>query len=175
MRKLKVYIAISLDGYIADKNGGIDWLTGFPNPEQTDYGYAAFYATIDTTLMGNKTYQDILKMSETFLYPDVKNYIFSRDTSHQDTQYVTFVKEDIPGFVNKLKAAPGKDIWLIGGGEINAAMLQHDLIDEMIIHVFPVILGEGRPLFSGIAMEKTFKLGEVKTYSSGATELHYTK
>ncbi|NSL90738.1 dihydrofolate reductase [Chitinophaga sp. Mgbs1] len=175
MRKLKIYIATSLDGYIADHNGNIEWLTGFPNPEQTDYGYADFLAGIDTTLMGYKTYQDVLKLSETFPYPGLANYIFSRDKSHQDTEFVTFVKEEAGAFVSRLKSLPGKDIWLIGGGELNAAILEHDLVDEMIIHTMPVVLGAGRSVFAGIPMEKTFGLESVKTYSSGVVEARYTR
>lgn len=173
MRKLKIYTAMSLDGYIATKEGNIDWLTSFPNPEGTDYGYAAFMTGIDTTLMGNNTYKDVLTLSETYPYPDKTNYVFTRGNNEVDTEYVQFINSDIEGFVSKLKAAPGKDIWLAGGGQLNGALLQADVVDEMIVHVIPVVLGDGLPLFGGIAMQKVFRLVDTKTYSSGVLELHY--
>jgi dihydrofolate reductase len=175
MKKLKIYIAASLDGYIATKEGNIDWLTGFPNPEGTDYGYADFLTTIDTTLTGNNTYKDILVLSETFPYPDKTNYVFTRDATQQDTAFVKFISRDIVAFVREIKAANGKDIWLVGGGQLNGALLQENLVDEMIIHVIPVVLGDGIPLFGAIVMEKVFKLSNTKTYSSGVLELHYSR
>ncbi|MGO4288356.1 dihydrofolate reductase family protein [Chitinophaga sp. RAB17] len=175
MRKIKVYTAVSLDGYIATREGKIEWLTGFPNPEGTDYGYAEFLATIDTTLMGNNTYKDVLRLSETYPYPDKTNYVFTRDSIHVDTEFVQFISRDIIEFVTGLKKADGKDIWLAGGGQLNGALLQADLIDEMILHVIPVVLGDGLPLFGGIPMEKVFKLSATKTYSSSVLELHYER
>ncbi|MCW3467230.1 dihydrofolate reductase family protein [Chitinophaga nivalis] len=175
MRKLKVYIAISLDGYIATANGSIDWLTGFPNPDNTDYGYADFLATTDTTFMGYTTYLDVLKLSETFPYSDKTNYVFTRQPGRTATADVQFIHTDIPAFVQQVKAAAGKDIWLIGGGQLNAALLQYDLIDEMILHMMPVVLGTGIPLFSGIALEKTFRLTHSRAYDNSVLELHYQK
>ncbi|SEW54040.1 dihydrofolate reductase family protein [Chitinophaga arvensicola] len=172
MKKLKVYIAVSLDGYIATRDGKIDWLTGFPNPENTDYGYADFLATIDTTLMGHHTYKDVLVLSETFPYPDKTNYVFTRDSIRTDTTFVKFISKDILEFVAQLKKENGRDIWLVGGGQLNGALAS--LIDEMTIHVIPVVLGDGLPLFGGIAMEKTFRLTGTKTYPNSVLELHYT-
>lgn len=174
MRKLIVYIAVSLDGYIATEDGGIDWLTGFPNPDNNDYGYARFFATVDTTLMGYKTYQDVLRLAENFPYPDTTNYVFSRSPK-PEAPYVTFTNGDsIPSLVQQLKAQDGKNIWLIGGGELNAAFLQHDLIDEMIIHTIPVVLGTGRPLFAG-NVQKTFKVKDIKLYDTGVVETRYER
>jgi dihydrofolate reductase len=175
MRKLKVYIAVSLDGYIATREGKIEWLTGYPNPEGTDYGYADFLATTDTTLMGNTTYKEVLVLSETFPYPDKINYVFTRDSTHIDTEYVKFISRDIAEFVDHLKKEDGKDIWLIGGGQLNGALLQANLIDEMIIHVMPLILGDGLPLFGGIPMEKVFRLTTTKAYYNSVLKLHYEK
>lgn len=170
MRKVKLYIAISLDGYIADENGQLAWLTGFPNPEKTDYGFADFLATTDTMLLGYRTYEHILQLAETYPHPDHTNYVFTR-SERPAAPYVTFVHgEDIPGFVKQLKSQPGKDIWLVGGGELNAVMLAHDLIDEITLHIMPVALGKGRPLFSGKAFEKRFKVERTKVYASGAIE-----
>ncbi|HVI44031.1 MAG TPA: dihydrofolate reductase family protein [Chitinophaga sp.] len=103
------------------------------------------------------------------------NYVFTHDTSLKDNENVQFITADVPTFVNSVKATPGKDIWLIGGGKLNASMLQHDLIDEMILHVMPVILGEGISLFEGAAFQRGFKLVHTKTYSNGVLELGYVK
>lgn len=173
MRKLKVYIAVSLDGYIATRDGKINWLTGFPAPpENKDYGYADFYATIGTTLMGHNTYKDVLTLSETFYYVDKINYVFTRDSHQPPADYVKFISGDIVEFVKKLKEEDGQDIWLIGGGQINGILA--DLIDEMMIYVIPVVLGDGLPLFGGKPMEKTFRLTNTKTFSNSVLELHYT-
>ncbi|MET3880322.1 dihydrofolate reductase family protein [Chitinophaga sp. OAE865] len=175
MKKLKAYIAVSLDGFIADHEGKIDWLTGFPNPENTDYGYADFLATIDTTLMGNSTYKEVLILSETFPYPDKTNYVFTRDSTLTDTPFVKFISRDVTEFITHLKKQTGKDIWLVGGGQLNGTVLEADLIDEMIIHVIPVALGSGRPLFGGIPADKVFRLTGSKTYSNSVLELHYSR
>lgn len=174
MKQVKVYTAMSLDGFVADKAGKIDWLLGFPNPEGTDYGYADFFATIDTTLIGHTTYKDILAMGD-FPYTEKTNYVFTRDRSLTSAPYVTFVSENIIDFVRELKAGTGKDIWLAGGGQLNGALLAENLIDEMILHVIPIVLGDGIPAFGGIPMEKVFQFTEAKPYSSGVLELHYKK
>ena len=112
MRKLKLYIATSLDGYIAGPNGEIDWLD---IGGDADHGYQEFYASIDTTLMGNSTYP--LTLTVEFPYPDKTNYFFTKGTPPQDTAHVQFVSGDIAAFVRSLKEQPGKDIWLVGGGQ----------------------------------------------------------
>ncbi|MBC9932251.1 dihydrofolate reductase family protein [Chitinophaga qingshengii] len=173
-RKVNLYIAISLDGYIADENGQLEWLTGLPNPEKTDYGFADFFATTDTTLLGYKTYAHILELADTYPHPNHANYVFTR-SERPAAPHVTFVHgEDIPGFVQQLKAQPGKDIWLIGGGELNAVMLEHDLIDHITLHIMPVALGKGRPLFADKAFEKQFTVEGTKMYQSGAIETMMT-
>jgi dihydrofolate reductase len=167
MRKVKLFIATSLDGYIADKNGGIDWLF-----TDQDYGYADFYASIDTTLTGYKTYEDILGFGEV-PFPGKTNYVFSRRHQHADDNPVTFISTDIAAFVQQLKQEPGQDIWLVGGGEINEVMLQAGLIDELIISIHPIILGEGRPLFAGRTERQDFTLTGTKTFETGLVQLNY--
>jgi dihydrofolate reductase len=127
MGKLRLYIAASLDGYIAGPNGEIDWLDAGGD---LDYGYTDFYASIDTTLMGNSTYQLTLSVPE-FPYPDKTNYVFTRKARPPDTEHARFVSGDIGGFVRSLKEEPGGDIWLVGGGQVNTVMLNEGLIDEV--------------------------------------------
>ena len=129
MRRLKLYIATSLDGYIAGPNSEIDWLdTG----GGLDYRYEEFYASIDTTLMGNSTYKQVESFGD-FPYPEKANYVFTRGAPLPDTAHVRFVSDDVVVFVRALKKAPGKDIWLGGEGQVNTAMLNASLIDEMVL------------------------------------------
>ena len=180
MRLLKLYIAATLDSYIAGPKGEIDWLDGDgsldagPSGEiegldagdTLDYGYSEFYDSIDTTLMGNSTYPVTLTVPE-FPYADKTNYVFTRGTPPVDTSHVSFVSGDIAGFVRSLKQESGTDIWLVGGGQINTVMLNAGLIDEMVLTVFPLVLGEGIPLFAPGATRSQFKTVGCETYETG--------
>ena len=172
MRKLKLYIATTLDGYIAGPNGEIDWLEAAGH--DTDYGYSEFYSSVDTTLMGNSTYQVTLTVPK-FPYPDRTNFVFTRGTPPPDTSYVRFISGDIAAFVGSLKDESGKDIWLIGGGQVNTVMLNQDLIDEIILTVSPVVLGEGIPLFAPGAERSFFKTVGCETYETGLIQWRLVK
>lgn len=175
MRKIKLYIATSLDNYIARTNGNIDWLESFPTPKGEDFGYGALMANVDTTLMGNKTYQQVLGFDVPFPYSGSKNYVFTRQQGLKSDENVQFVSTDAVSFIQDLKNKPGRDIWLIGGGQLNTVLLDADLIDEMIITIFPIVLGEGIPLFAPTAKEKVFQLEASKAYENGFVQLIYRK
>ena len=163
MRKLKLFIATSLDSYIAGPNGEIDWLEAGGDH---DYGYQEFYASIDTTLMGNSTYNLTLTVPK-FPYSEKTNYVFTRGTPPPDTAHVRFASGDIAALVRSLKDEPGKDIWLIGGGQVNTVMLNEGLIDEMILTVFPIVLGKGIPLFAPGAGRSLFKTVACEAFETG--------
>jgi dihydrofolate reductase len=171
MRKIKLYIAMSLDGYIAKSDGNIDFLESIPNPKQLDFGYAEFLASVDTTLMGNATYQKILSFNIPFPYSDKKNYVFSRNTSGE-TEFVKFINHDIIDFIRALKQQSGKDIWLIGGGQLNTLLLNNGLIDELQLTIFPIVLGEGIPLFASKAQESSFVLTKTESHEIGIVTLY---
>ncbi len=175
MRSIRLYIATSLDGYIARPDGSVDWLESFPNPDQNDYGYQAFLNEVDTTLMGRATYQEILNFGIAFPYADKVNYVFTRQTGLPDTEFVQFVSTDVVPFIQQLKKTSGKDIWLIGGGQLNTLLLQHDLLDEMIITIVPLALGKGIPLFAPSTLEKQMVLTENQTFKSGFVQLIYQR
>ncbi len=174
MRKVILYIATSLDGFIAGPDGNIDWLhdPDFEIPNE-DFGYQTFYDSIDTTLMGNATYQQVLGFDVPFPYEGKTNYVFTRTASQEKDEHVTFISEDIPGFVKQLKEQPGKDIWLVGGGQINSILVEHDLIDQIILSVIPVKLEEGIPLFNDLNMLKKFGLEKSTSYENGFVQMVY--
>ena len=122
--------------------------------------------------MGNNTYQQILEFGVDFPYADKINYVFSRQPQ-KNTEFVSFICEDLVSFVVSLKEKEGKDIWLIGGGKINALFLANNLIDEMILSVHPVILGQGLPLFAGKLEQQNLTLLSCQTFPSGLVQLVY--
>ncbi|MFT8426008.1 MAG: dihydrofolate reductase family protein [Liquorilactobacillus sp.] len=172
MRKVILSIAMSLDGFIAKPDGNVDWLRNVPNPEKIDYGFSEFYKTIDTTLMGNNTYKEILGFGIPFPFPDKKNYVFSR-SKQTDTESVQFITNEIPSFVQELKRQNGSDIWLIGGGQINTEFLNNGLIDELLIRIVPIVIGEGLPLFAEKPTETIFKVVKTETFNTGVIQITY--
>lgn len=168
MRKVKLYIASSLDSYIASESGGIDWLF-----TDEDYGYAKFYDSIDTILVGRKTYDQSLKFDE-YPYKTKKVYVFTRRIDgKKNTSYVEYVNVDIPSFVRHLLQSVGKDIWLLGGGEIVSILLNANLVDEIILSIHPIILGKGISLFNNIKKRVTLQLREFIPFGSGLVQLCY--
>ena len=175
MRKVILYIAVSIDNYIAKPDGDTSWLH---DPEyiieNEDFGYGELIKSIDTTLMGHTTYKVIIGFDGPFPYGDKTNYVFTRSAKAKD-EYAEFIHNDIPDFINSLKKLEGKDIWLIGGGQINTLLLEQGLIDEMIITQVPIVLGSGLPLFTSTKQSLPFLLKESKSYKNGFVQLIYKK
>ena len=174
MRNVILYTAVSIDGFIARENGDVDWLPSSDNINNDDHEYASFYQSIDTTLMGRKTYQQILSFDCDFPYPDKINYVFTHEPQ-ESNQFVHFVNDDVNGFVNRLKEQAGQDIWLIGGRQLNATLLNAHLIDELILTIIPIILGKGIHLFGVEAIEQHFEYVNTKTLPNGYVQIRYTK
>jgi dihydrofolate reductase len=175
MRKIIVYIATSADGYIARKDGAVDWLD---RPRTAgDYGMGKFYKSIDTILWGRKTYDMVLKFQEEGKdYPDmagIKNYAFSRRPPRKVARGFQFVKEPIKKFTKSLRAQKGKDIWMMGGAGIIGSFLDAGEIDEFIIHLIPTFIGEGIPLIAPSRRNVPLKLISSKKFSDGVVRLHY--
>ena len=165
MRKIILYIATSLDGKIADKDGGVGWLEEIPNPEKSDYGYAEFYDCIDTTIMGNSTYRQVLEFPVEFPYKYKKNYVITRDTSLTKDNNVIYISENVIDFIRDLKQMPGKDIWCVGGAELNALLLENQLIDELRLFVMPVILGRTVSTLKTLQPSK-IKIARIKCFGN---------
>jgi len=170
MRKIILFIATSLDGYIARENGSIDWLFS-----DQDYGYSNFMKRIDTLLIGGKTFRQMLSFNDTST-SHLRNFVFTRSPHTDVPDYFTLVSQDIPGFTENLKKEKqGRDIWLVGGAEIISQLQRHQLIDEFIISIHPIILGRGIPLFRDIGSSQTFQMVRCQRYSTGLVQLVYRK
>lgn len=169
-RKLVFYGAISVDGYIARENHSLDWLMGTEGEEEI--GYSEFYQTVDTILMGRKTYDQILIYApDKFPYEGKQCYVFSRSTTGSNDS-VDFINDDIVAFTKSLKEQTGERIWIVGGGEVMKPLLEAKLVDEFIVQIAPTIIGRGIPLFIPGDEETDLKLVDVKRYKQMA-ELHY--
>lgn len=165
MRKVTLYIACSLDGFIARKDGSIDWLFN-----DADYGYQEFYDSVDTLLIGRKTYEQALGFGE-WPYLGKKCYVFTRKKDLHDGRVV--FTQNLVAVTKELLAQPGKDIWLVGGAEIITALLNTRLVNELRIFVHPIILGDGIPLFKDIDKEIKLELVKTVSFDSGLVELRY--
>lgn len=176
-RKIIVSIATSADGYIARPDGDVEWLNR--RPSNVDYGMKAFYRTIDTILYGRKTYDWSLAYQKkhgikgSMFDKNVANYVFSHKPPKKVAEGVEFVKEPLKKFARRLRAMPGKNIWMMGGGELIASFLDAGEIDEFDIHVVPTFIGKGIPLIAPKRRDMELKLQSVKKYSDGSVKLRY--
>jgi len=165
MRKIILYIASSLDGYIARENGDIDWL-----PESDTSGYAEFYKTVDTVIMGKTTYNQVLTFGA-YPYKDKKSYVFTRNNNLTKDENIEFVS-NIDKFVKDIVPKSEENIWLVGGTEIISSFVNHGFVDEIMLSIIPIVLGKGIPLFKNI--QKETKLELIKTTNHDKlVELHY--
>jgi dihydrofolate reductase len=171
-RKIIVNIATSADGYIARSDGNLDWLTKRPAPKGF-YGLPEFERSTDAKILGRKTFDWGLKMGAPFSAGSV-HYVFSRQPPPTSVPAgVQFVTEPIRDFAERLRTEPGKNVWLMGGGEIIASFLDEDAIDEFIIGVVPIFIGEGIPLLGPRHREVALRLLGVQQFPDGVVQLHY--
>ncbi len=147
-RKVILYIAVSLDGFIADPNGGVGWLSGEDESYTGDFGYGEFIDTIDTVVLGMTTYRQIAtELSPgNWPYSGMQSYVLTHQPQ-QDTHEIAFVNEDVCTLVERLKTQSGKHIWICGGTGIVTPLIKTNLIDEYHITIIPVLLGGGVGLF----------------------------
>lgn len=170
-RKVIIYIATSLDGYIAKPNDDLGFLS-IVEKEGEDYGYADFIKTIDTVFVGRRTYEWVLANVPEYSHADRKSYVITR-TPRPDTGNTTFYTGDLKTLVEQLKKQPGKNIFCDGGAEIVNALLQENLVDEMVISIIPILVGDGIRLFSSRRPEQVQQLVSVKHFEKGLVQLHY--
>lgn len=169
-RKLILYIATSLDGYIATEDDSLEWL--FKIEGEGDNGYSEFYKTVDTILIGRRTYDWVIdKEKGEFPYKNKKCYVFSKSISGKN-ENVEFINCDIVEFTNKLKEEVGGNIWIVGGGNLLHFFIKERLVDEFIITIAPTLIGRGIPLFKEFDFEFELKLKDIRRFNQFA-ELHY--
>ncbi|WP_215226853.1 dihydrofolate reductase family protein [Echinicola shivajiensis] len=175
MRKLSLFIATSLDGYIAKPNDDLEFLK-LVEKEGEDYGYTQFTDTIDTLIIGRKTYDYVLKEIGPSHYDNGQRdvYVITR-TERPKSGRTTFYTGNLTDLVKQLKSQSGKNIYCDGGSEVINELLKNDLIDEFIISVVPVLLGNGIRLFKDERPEQLLELVMVKTFDSGLAQFHYKR
>ncbi|WP_375434626.1 dihydrofolate reductase family protein [uncultured Hymenobacter sp.] len=172
MRKVVFYVAASLDGYIASPDGSVDWLPVPPPGE--DYSYTNFMASVDATLLGRTTYDQVLTFGE-WPYPALTSYVFTHNPPPETASAsVEFVVEDPAEFVAKLRQKAGNTIWLVGGSMLAAPLLAAGLVDEVMLFVVPRLLGTGIPLWGQQGHPQPLKLLRTHTWPDGMTLLHYS-
>ena len=169
-RQVVYGVAASLDGYISGPNGEADWITMDP-----DIDFAAIFARFDALLMGRKTFTGMVKPGKNAKSPwGMKTLVFSRTLQPETYPAVTIVKDDPAGAIRDLKAQPGKDIWLFGGGELFGSLAGLGLVDSVSVAVVPILLGGGVPLIPAPAARVPLKLVQQRTYEkSGIVSVEY--
>jgi len=171
-RKIIVNIATSADGYVARTDGNLDWLTSRSAPRGF-YGLPKFSRSIDAKILGRKTF-DFSEMMGASFSADNVHYVFSRRPPPASVPVgVQFVTESIRAFAQRLRKQAGKNIWMMGGGEIIGSFLDEDAIDEFIITVVPMFIGEGIPLIAPRHREVPLRLLSLQRFPDGVVQLHY--
>lgn len=173
MRKVILFIGMSLDGYIADENGKVDWMEGQNPKEETLDAYSAFIENVDTVVMGWNTYHQVVTelSPDEWVYNDLTSYV----VTHKEipsTENIIFSSKTPCDIVEELRQKPGKNIWICGGANVIQQLIRENLIDEYYISVIPTLLGSGTRLFENGQKEIKLKLLKKQTYN-GITDLIY--
>ena len=169
-RPVVLYIATSLDGYIADESGGIEWLIEADRLGEGDNGYAAFYDTVDTIVSGRRTYDQVLTLGE---WPYAgKRLIVLTNRPAAPRDGVEFARGDVGALVRRLKGESGKGIWLLGGADLTDSFLREGLVDEIIVTIAPILLGGGIPLFRAGRPRAKLRLIATRRFGELA-QIHY--
>lgn len=172
-RKVVLYIANSIDGYIAKPNDDLGFLS-IVEQQGEDYGYGEFIKTVDAVIIGRKTYEWIMKQVPEFVHEDKQTYVITR-TERPSVGNVHFYTGSMRDLVTRLQSEPGKNIFCDGGAEIVHALLKENLIDEMVISIIPILVGDGIKLFTGGRPELLMKLQSCQSFEKGLVQLHYVR
>ncbi len=180
MRKVKYFVANSLDNFIARLDGGVEWLFN----DGTDYGMAEFFRSVDCMLLGRKTYEVAIGHNQPLrksrkakkkasFSGGMQSFVFSRTLKAGPEDDFKVVSENAGAFVRELKSEPGKDIWLMGGGELAGSLLTEGVVDELSLNIHPVLLGQGIPLFQGVTRQLNLELVSTKAHPNGCVQVEY--
>ncbi|MFZ4630325.1 MAG: dihydrofolate reductase family protein [Bacteroidia bacterium] len=176
MSRVTLFIATTLDGKIARRNGELDWLMNRPNPNQLDFGYHEFLSTVGAIVLGKTTYKEILGFGIEWPYTRIPAYVATTDPKFQAKTPDTYTfTTDLTEFVTDLRQKIKKDIWLMGGGQLISTFLKNDLLDRMILTLIPTTIGEGISLFQEINKETKWALTHVERFETGVINLTYDK
>ena len=167
MKKIILYIAASLDGYIARPDGAIDWL-----PIDQDYGYPQFLESISTVILGRKTYEQVLAFGE-YPYLNQHNVILTHRSDISLPPNAEVWSDVSAERISSLREKSEKDIWLVGGSEVIRPFLELNAIDRLIVSICPILIGEGIPLFLPNSLQSRLKLANSQTFDSGLVQLTY--
>lgn len=170
-RKTVIYIAMSLDGYIAKPNDDLGFLS-IVEKEGEDYGYSQFIETIDTVIIGRKTYDWVMKQVPEFVHADKDTFVITR-SDKPSVGKTTFYNGNLNDLILKLKNESGKDIFIDGGAEIVNELLKEKLVDELVISIIPILVGDGTKLFNDGRPEQQLNLTDTKYFEKGLVQLHY--
>ncbi|WP_088893508.1 dihydrofolate reductase family protein [Leptolyngbya ohadii] len=172
------YVAASIDGYIATPDGSVDWLNAFENNSEEnsgeDYGYEAFYQSIDGLIMGSHTYEQVCSFGE-WVYPGKPCWVLSQRSIPVSQPEVTLTHQPPEAIVPLLEAQKLQRVWLVGGGQIATAFYQRGFLDEFILSLMPIVLGSGIPLLQPTERSQMLELTEAKTFPSGVVQLYYRR
>ena len=167
---------MSLDGFIASKNDEIDWLDSIDHGDN-DYGYTEFTSNVDTYIVGKRTYDVVMKLTNGE-FPQAEQfdcYVLTRSPKESENG-ITFYSGDLKTLIEDFKSKPGKNIYCDGGGKVVSLFLEHNLIDEFIITVFPILLGDGIRLFPGSSINKiSLESLSTQRYDNGMIQLRYQR
>jgi dihydrofolate reductase len=170
-RRFVVALAVSADGFIARSDGSVDWLDR-PWPKH-HYGMDEFQASIDAVLLGGRTYREAVARGGGF-GRKTRSYVFTHSPPATAPPGIEFVNEPVKTFAARLRAKPGKDIWIMGGGGLIASFVDANEVDDFIFSVIPMFIGEGIPLIAPARRMFPLRLQEAKAYEDGVVRLHYT-
>ncbi len=171
MRKVILYIATSLDGFIAGENDDLGFLSTVETPGE-DYGYTDFVNSVDTVIMGRKTYDKVLGFGIPFPHAGRKCYVFSKTRSGSD-ENVEYYNGDIADLISQLKSAEGKNIFIDGGAELVHELMKQKLIDRYIISIIPYLVGNGAQLFKQDRPQQKLKFLHSAVFLSGLVQMWY--
>ena len=165
-----LYVAQSIDGYIAREDGSVDWLE--PGTGE-DYGFHSFFNDIEVVFMGNTTYKQVLSFEGEFPYKGKDVFVITNDMNKQNDEYATFLSGKLSKYIDKIKKKANGTCWLVGGGKTVSFFLENKLIDELRLFTMPVLLGKGIRLFNNVKIENKVELIDNQQYKSGVIESVY--